>query len=269
MKFLSVSESDFLYEMAVNGACVVEHAVDPGLCERMKEDAHWYYRQMRPVQIAAGLEEISQWSAHHTCGRHDGIHAFLDSAVIEPYISAYFGNKPFILNTIGTAINPPIAETGRYEHGHKWHRDIRTYNGNDARQLLIALVLLDPFTIDNGATEVLFGTHHHADFPPANFIERFKRTMTAPRGSVLFMDGDVWHRAGQNHSNAFRIGLSCVFTRPYRKQQMDYPRYLPESYASSLSPGMRQLFGFNARMPASIDEWYQLSENRFYKSDQG
>ena len=34
-------------------------------------------------------------------------------------------------------------------------------------------------------------------------------------------------------------------------------------------PRLRQVLGYNARVPATHDEWYQPSENRKYKPDQG
>ena len=37
----------------------------------------------------------------------------------------------------------------------------------------------------------------------------------------------------------------------------------------SYSPALRQLLGYNARVPTSLDEWYQPPDKRLYKRDQG
>ncbi|MEQ9564874.1 MAG: phytanoyl-CoA dioxygenase family protein, partial [Pseudomonadales bacterium] len=200
-------------------------------------------------------------------GNKDGIHEFLASDVLDPYLSQYFDCKPYILNSIGGSINAPPKE-GRYEHGHKWHRDIRTFVGSGKRQLAVALVMLDDFTEVNGATEVLLGSHHVEPFPPESFVAQNRHQVCGTRGSVILYDGDIWHKVGENRSDQFRVALTLVFTRPNIKQQLDYPRFLDASYAASLSPRMRQLFGFNARTPSSMEEWYLPDGERFYRSDQ-
>lgn len=261
-----VSLPEFTYGMDVNGGMLFENVVSEAHCEAIKQDVFDYYEHRRGLQIAAGLGQTAQWGAHHVCGRNDSIHDFLQADYLHSYLTEYFEKKPYILNSIGASINAPAA-MGAYEHGHKWHRDIRSYVGGGDRQMLIALIMLDDFTIENGATEVLLGTHRRREFPPESFILNNARSVCGKRGSIIVYDGDIWHRAGVNRTEQFRVGLTCLFTKPYYKQQLDYPRYLPKEYAESLSPKMRQLFGFNARIPASLEEWYS-PQGRFYKTDQ-
>lgn len=258
---------NFRYAIQVQGCVVLKDLATDELSTRMREDVFYYYERNRELQVRAGFGESAKWGAHHLCGRNDGIHEFLESDVLDPYLSTYFNGKPYIINSIGGSINAPPAE-GRYEHGHRWHRDIRTFVGLGNRQLAVALVMLDNFTIENGATEVLLGSHTVEEFPPDSFVAENRKQVTGRRGSVILYDGDVWHKVGENRSADFRVALTLVFTRPYFKQQLDYPRYLDPQYAESLSPRMRQLFGFNARTPSSMEEWYQPAGNRFYKSDQ-
>lgn len=260
--------ADVSYGLSINGCYLLSGLVPGPMCEAVKQAVFDHYHRNRPHQIAAGLGEAAQWGAHHICGRNDAVHDFLAADFLHDYLTAFFDGKPYILNSIGASINPPAGTDGKYEHGHKWHRDVRTFVGQGNRQLAVALIMLDDFTLENGATEVLFGTHHLRDFPPESFVQANKRQLCGVRGSVILYDGDIWHRVGVNRSDAFRVGLTCVFTRPYFKQQMDYPRYLDAEYANGLSPRMRQLFGFNARTPASMQEWYQPAEGRFYKSSQ-
>jgi ectoine hydroxylase-related dioxygenase (phytanoyl-CoA dioxygenase family) len=63
--------------------------------------------------------------------------------------------------------------------------------------------------------------------------------------------------------------LTLGFTRPFMKQQLDYPRALGYDRSETLSPALRQLLGYNARVPVSLDEWYQPPDRRLYKRDQG
>jgi hypothetical protein len=262
------NEADFKYSMCVNGAHLLDMLIPDELCAQLKTDIFQYYEENRRLQISSGLGAIAQWGGHHLCGKNDSIHEFLEADYVHAHLASYFDGKPYILNTISASILPPKGSPGQYEHGRKWHRDIRTFVGQGNRQLIVLMLMIDEFTPANGATEVLPGTHHAEGFPSADFISLNQRPVCGKRGSVLLFDGDVWHRAGENTTDQFRIALTCVFTRPFYKQQMDYPRFLDPAYSSTLTPRMRQLFGFDARTPATMEEWYQPAENRFYKKNQ-
>ena len=88
-------------------------------------------------------------------------------------------------------------------------------------------------------------------------------------GDILLFDSRVWHAAGVNRSQSTRRGLTLTFTRGFFKQQIDFPRFLGEDYVKDASPEIRQVLGFDARMPASLDEFYQPPEKRTYKPGQG
>ena len=79
--------------------------------------------------------------------------------------------------------------------------------------------LLDDFTEQNGATEIVPGSHANTCKPSKEddkFIECKKAI--APRGSVLFTHGNLWHRAGANLSSKPRIGLLGSFAASYMKE---------------------------------------------------
>ena len=131
------------------------------------------------------------------------------------------------------------------------------------------LVMLDDFTPDNGATYLLTGSHRRAERPPDDLFFRDAVRAVAAAGSILVFDSNLWHAAGVNRTDRPRRALTLGFTRPFMKQQLDYPRALGYDRSETLSPALRQLLGYNARVPASLDEWYQPPEKRLYKRDQG
>jgi hypothetical protein len=53
------------------------------------------------------------------------------------------------------------------------------------------------------------------------------------------------------------------------KPQLDYARMLGPAYAQRIAPLTRQILGYDARTPLSLEEWYQPEKTRFYKSNQG
>ena len=63
--------------------------------------------------------------------------------------------------------------------------------------------------------------------------------------------------------------MAITWTRPYLKQQFDYPRYLGYGYGEGLSEKVRQALGYNARVPATLEEWYRPTDQRMYRVGQG
>jgi ectoine hydroxylase-related dioxygenase (phytanoyl-CoA dioxygenase family) len=130
------------------------------------------------------------------------------------------------------------------------------------------LVMLDEFTEENGATYMLGGSHRMKERPGDDAFFRDATRAVGPAGSIVLFDSNLWHAAGTNRSSRPRRALTIAFTRPFIKQQLDYPRAMGYE-RDGLSPTLRQLLGYNARVPASLDEWYQPPEMRLYKRDQG
>ena len=131
------------------------------------------------------------------------------------------------------------------------------------------LVMVDPFTLQNGATHVLSGSHHSPEPPEEALFHQRSERLVAPAGSIVLFDSNLWHAAGANLSDRPRAALTLSFSRAFVKQQMDYPRFLGEAFGQSVSPRLRQLLGYDAMTPMSYDEWYRPRESRLYHADQG
>jgi ectoine hydroxylase-related dioxygenase (phytanoyl-CoA dioxygenase family) len=129
--------------------------------------------------------------------------------------------------------------------------------------------MLDDFTLENGATYVLSGSHHLEEKPSDEYFRAHAEQVVGSAGNVLIFDSNVWHAAADNLTDAPRRSVTPMYCRPYIKQQFDYPRMLGEDVGRQLSEPIRQVIGYNARVPASLDEWYQPPEKRMYKPGQG
>jgi len=215
-------------------------------------------------QVASGACAEPDGTAHHAVGQYPALDRFLEQAWLAEHIARYFDGAPYILHAFNPAVVWP--ELNSYLHGI--HRDVRTHAG-PFRLLLNMLVMADPFTLENGATHVLSGSHRHSARPCADQFWDQADRLVGPAGSIVLFDSNLWHAAGQNVSGAPRAALTLSFSRPFVKQQMDYPRFLGEAYGRTLSPAMRQLLGYNAMTPASYEEFYRPKERRLYQADQG
>lgn len=182
--------------------------------------------------------------------------------LLDELLGGFFEGN-FILNAYGGVINN--ADTRSYVQ--TVHRDIR-FSSDTKRFMLNALVMLDDFTVENGATHLLSGSHSLAERPSDSmFFEQASRAI-GERGSVLLFDSRVWHATGINRTASPRRALTLSFTCPFFKQQLDYPRLFGYSNLSRRDPWLRQVIGFNARVPESLNEFYVPVDQRFYQRGQ-
>lgn len=82
-----------------------------------------------------------------------------------------------------------------------------------------ALWLLDDFTFENGATRVVPGTHVRTGAVPKAYAAPLARhpdehVVVAPAGSVLAINGHVWHSGRRNGSKGPRRVIQCAFVVP-------------------------------------------------------
>ena len=246
-----------------DGWVLLPSIVPSALLERLRTDLERAYAAQRTIQIRNGVGEGTDGTVHHLALAEGSFLDLLEQRFCDDLLDTFFGG-PYIVNTYGGVLNLPsnVSYVGRI------HRDLRSFSG-DLPLMAQWLVMLDEFTEVNGATYLLGGSHKRADTPDERtFFEAATRAV-GPAGSIVVFNSNLWHAAGVNTSTGPRRALTIAFTRPFVKQQLDYPRALGYDRGSTLSPRLRQLLGYNARVPASLDEWYQPVERRLYQRDQG
>ena len=79
------------------------------------------------------------------------------------------------------------------------------------------LIALDPFTVENGATEVVPRSHLKT-----GKIDQDEPTVSVemPVGGLLLWDGALWHRGGGNSTkSSFRRSINLNFNLAWLKQR--------------------------------------------------
>lgn len=126
---------------------------------------------------------------------------------------------------------------------------------------------IDDFTVANGATQVVPYSHATPELPSDAYIEKHYESVEAAAGSVIFWDSLLLHRAGYNGSDRPRFGINHMYTRPFLKQQVDFPAFL--SGRIDVESRLGQLFGFWTIPPKSIVEFRVDPGKRTYRGGQG
>lgn len=254
----------FRLDMELKGWCLFERVLDEALVTRLRSDCLSWIEVCNQLQICGGINERGDGTGHHTLGRGDSLDQFIAGNPLHPWIDAYFGGRPYILHAFNPVGGAPRAST----YVHKIHRDAGTHI-QGVKMKINMLVMLDDFTVENGATQFLDGSHRLEDRPPEGYFADNFRSATAAKGSIVLFNSYLWHRGGVNSTNANRVALTLAYSPPFLKPQLDYARMLGPEYARNLGPLTRQILGYNALTPQSLEEWYKPRETRLYKSNQG
>lgn len=115
-----------------------------------------------------------------------------------------------------------------------------------------AVIIIDEFTEENGATALAPGTQGELRYPTADdrFFDRCVRLVGEP-GDVGLFFGAAWHCAMPNRSDGGRIGILVEFLPKFVKPIEDLLGGLDPGFVADASPVMRQLLGFEYPWPST------------------
>ena len=253
---------DFDFLMATRGWTLFPDAMAGRDLAPMRADLDQIYEQRREVQTRNGVAANMVGTAHHLVGHESSLDRMLDDFPLYDWIGRFFSGK-FILLNFGASLNPP----GSRSYVAKPHRDVRQFT-RDGRMSLNMLIMLDDFSPDTGGTLILSGSHLVEQVPDPAMFTRLADRVTGKAGDIILFDSQLVHAAGQNLGDNSRRALTLCLGRPWLKPQIDFPRFLPPEQEAALSPTARQLYGYDARVAASLDEYYQPPERWAFKPDQ-
>lgn len=179
--------------------------------------------------------------------------------------------QPNYLLTASQAIRIHPGETPQ-----PWHADDLFYRVARPRSAISVSTIwaIDPFTADNGATQIVPGSHRWTDDAvnellaavPPEFVPGEGRTpkparplppalegkvvdAVMPAGSVIVFLGTLIHRGGENRSAGSRIAISHQYCEPWARQQEQYVLAVPRERARDLSPRIQALLGYSIHPP--------------------
>ena len=201
---------DILLSLRIDGWSVVEGVIPAGRVDIVRNEAeqataaHGVSRTYDGLRSAWGILGLlpSFW------------HCLGDDRVLG-IAETWFGPHLRISYT-----NTLITEKGNERGG--WHADW-PYNQEKAGRIpapypdfpvqLSSLWMLTDFTVENGGTWIVSGSHRMSDNPTGSLkIDRFEpypaeMQVTGKAGSVLVFDSRLWHATGSNNTDRLRIGV--------------------------------------------------------------
>lgn len=215
------------------GVCLVSGLLEPSVLARARESLYYEADQDR----RRGMVErfVSDRPDDHTNQRvwnllsRDPV--FCDLAQNEAalrFVRKYIG-WPALLSQFAANITGPgggemILHTDQNLFPQPWPEQLQTVN---------AIWCLDDFTEENGATQVVPGSHHLRRAPTGEDQAVATVPLTAEAGTMIVLGGRTWHRTGFNRTESgHRAGILAVYVQPMYRTQ--------ENWFLSLSPMVKQ-----------------------------
>jgi ectoine hydroxylase-related dioxygenase (phytanoyl-CoA dioxygenase family) len=224
------------------GHVILERAIDRAAIEELAA-ALAPFEALRPMGRNA-FEGLRSQRVYSLAGKgepflrlaeHPAVIAVLDAVLLPNYL----------LSTAQTIrLHPGEAAQG-------WHTDDGFYLAPRpySRPLGITVIwALEDFTADNGATELIPGSHRWGtEHPDTRDVAPVAAVM--PAGSALVFDAALWHRGGANRSSGTRLALSPQYCQPYLRPQESQLLIVPPDAARRCSPRMRAMLGYSIHPP--------------------
>lgn len=138
----------------------------------------------------------------------------------------------FLLSNMNASIAMPEPDRVSTDPGRNLHHDqgYVTYPPPPYAVAAVAMWMVDDFTVENGATGIVPGSHKENRWPSQD-EQGLAVPITGRAGSVAVWDGRLFHQVRQNHTERPRTGIVAYYCRPWIRTQMNH-------FASSLHPSV-------------------------------
>jgi ectoine hydroxylase-related dioxygenase (phytanoyl-CoA dioxygenase family) len=248
---------------------------------------------LSPSEVAACREALSPHLARELFGRNpfEGLRtqrvyslpavAPIFAALVEhPHVLAIL--DAFLApNYLLTAAQAICIHPGEVAQGVHYDDSFYPFPRPRKPVSLATIVAIDDFTAENGATDVIAGSHQWGDEVPSGIVSagdfaqrsRFGHGMVGrentlmraadapsaddprllpaimPAGAAIVFVGTLWHRGGANRSSKPRLALSTQYCEPWARQQENFTLGIAPEIVATFSERVQELIGYSIHPP--------------------
>ena len=134
------------------------------------------------------------------------------------------------------------------EHAQMLHTDDSFYPIPRPRSALGAATIwaIDDFTAENGATDIIAGSHRWGDEQPA---EADRQLVVMSAGSCVFFLGTLWHGGGANRTDRPRLAVTAQYCEPWLRPQEAFTLSMTHDTVCRVSEDIRRMLGYSIHPP--------------------
>ena len=210
------------------------------------------------------LKKIGDWG--QVRGMMKESNSFLNLIInknIHEYVDQILGPTCILHLQNGIVLHP-----SKKHNQSKYHKDFPKDFISSKIISLNTFIAVDEFTKENGGTYLIPGSHKIIEKPSESYIEKNKIQIECQEGAIIFFDSNLWHAGGINKTKKIRRAINMQWTKPFIKQQMDYPEFMKDIV--DIDSKLAQKLGMWTIPPKSVKQYRVLDPSmRTYKSGQG
>ena len=248
-----------LEQFDTEGFCVIPELLDPAQLERQREAlAPW----VDAGPMGRNVFEGTRTNRIYAMLAKDPAFADLVAHPVSlAWAEHYLGQSCLLSACLAIHLQPG-------ESAQPWHTDDGHTSLTPPHDLLGVSTFwaLDDTTLENGATEVLPGSHRwsETEFPgvlrdqdfatgedvagdPGSHPDAVKVTM--PAGSLMIARGDLWHRGGANRSDTARCLITPQYCAGWLRPLESMLLSVPPERAAALPERVQELLGYSIHPP--------------------
>ena len=246
--FVTTAEAEAIVVEGVNVTQRVAEIEDQGYTiipdfiqdEEIARIRHAFDTEVRITEMRAiGTDTGKTLRAHNLLAKTRAVdYLFLDRR-IRALIEGVLG--PRVQINVTTLFNLLPGETKQFLHQDDGLWPIKRPHPHFVCNALIAL---DDFDVENGATHIVPYSHNWHDRPVDQSIDTLQVTMRA--GTMLMWEGGLWHGGGANTSqDRERLGFFMSHTVAYLRPQEIQLLSVPREVAAELPKMLQRLLGYH------------------------
>jgi len=110
-----------------------------------------------------------------------------------------------------------------------------------------SIYLLDDFSLENGATCLVPGSHKRGYGPSSGETYNDIIQVTGKKGDIIIVHGHIWHGSGENRTDQDRVALLGFFCRSFMKPQQDHLRLIAPEIIEGASATLKRLLGVDSQ----------------------
>lgn len=235
--------ADVKAELDRSGFAVVRDWLDLDLVEDIERDIRRYADRVVGLELEffgdGALKKVEGLAA-----KSASVVEVIGRPLFAELAEACLGADP-LLNASGGF----VLERGRrpqpLHHDDVLYQPFLARRPGEFESMLNCMIAITDFRRENGATRMVPGSHLWpegrlpTDADPVVDVEM-------PRGSAAFWHGSTWHGAGQNSTDAARIGCEIGFNCGWLRPHENYQLLIPPGLARDLPLQVQELLGYKA-----------------------
>ena len=227
-------------ELDEQGFTLLENIIDPQWLGQLRQA---FEELIEQECEGAGIEVAQMDGVRRLADLVNKGQAF-DAVYVQPQLLTavhHILQRPFKLHSLNG--HDPLHNSGLQTLHADWGNG---YIPDDPYHVVNSMWMLDDFSLDNGATRLIPGSHRKPgkidDYVEDRMVDHPDQIhLQGTAGSVAVFNGSVWHSSYTNNSGQLRRTLHCAFIAREHGQQTNQREYLRPATAERLSPLARYM----------------------------